>query len=338
VTIPQVRAVQMRELAARTGPLVAAAPEEHGAELAVHHDELSGAVRCFITAGDAAAAVDMVADLRMYWAGRGHVALARDLFDATLAMEGAPRVPRYAEAMTCRARFVFSAGGGADEAYASALDAARAAGDQVSEVECLIGLARVAARDVRWDDVRSLALEALELAKATGDGAHQRAPVHALAAAARMTGDLDEARRRYQESIEIGNALGMVSHAAPEYHNLGYVELQSGDLTAAEARFRLALAEARRYALTSLLPYCVLAFGALSVARGEFERGAVLTAAGMSYFDELGTVPDPDDQQEYESVIRELRDQLGADRMEALAREGQGLSLDAVVDQLEPEP
>jgi tetratricopeptide (TPR) repeat protein len=334
MVISQARAYQMRELAARSGSLMAVAPGEHSAELAAHHDELSEAVRSFITADDAVAAVDMVADLRGYWANGEHAELARDLFDAALAMEGAPLVPRYAEAMVWRARFVFSVGGAADKAYALALDAARAADDQVSQVEALVGLGRVAARDGRWDDLRSVALEALELAKATGDGAHQRAPVHALAAAARMTGDLDEARRRYQESIEIGNALGMVSHAGPEYHNLGYVELHSGNLPEAERMFGLALTEARRHAMTHQLPYSVLAFAALSVARGEFERAAVLTATAMSYLEESGTALDPDDQQEYESVVRTLRDQLGADRMEALTREGQGLSPDAVFDLL----
>lgn len=329
---------RMRALAAGTGPLIAAEPEERSAELAVHHDELSAAVRWFIAAGDAAAAVGMVADLRRYWFAGGHAALARDLFGAALTMDTASQAPRYVEAMTWRGRFVFSTGGPAGEAYASALDAAREAGDTVSQVECLVGLGRVAARDSRWDDLRSFALEALELTKATGDGAHQRAPVHALAAAARMTGDLDEARRRYLESIEIGNALGMMSHAAPEYNNLGYVELHSGDVAAAERMFRLSLAGARRHAITELFPYCVLAFGVLAVARSEFERGAVLVAAAISFFAESGTVPDPDDNLEYESVIATLRDQLSPGRLAALTGGGQALALDAALELLGSEP
>ncbi|HEX6448762.1 MAG TPA: tetratricopeptide repeat protein [Trebonia sp.] len=328
---------RMRALAAETGPVMATAPEAGIAELAVHHDELSEAVRWFIAAGDAAAAVGMVADLRPYWSIGGHAALARDLSGAALAMDTAPRVPRYVEAMTWRARFVFSTGGPADEAYASALQAAREAGDAVNQVECLVGLGRVAAREGRWDDLRSLALEALELARATGDGAHQRMPAHMLGGAAQMTGDLDEARQRYQESIEIGNAMGLVSHAAPEYHNLGYVELQSGDVAAAERLFRLSLAEARRYAITFLFPCSVLDFGALAVAHGEFERGAVLAAAAMSFFEESGTVPDPNDNLEYESVTRTLRDHLSADRLAALAKEGQDLTLDAALESLEAE-
>lgn len=325
----------MRELAAEAGPRVATEPEGPGAELAVHHDELSAAVRWFIAAGKVAVAVNMVADLRWYWAGAGCAALGRDLFDAALAMEGASRVPRYVEAMTWRARFVFSTGGRADEAYASALRAAREAGDVVHQVECLIGLGRVAARDGRWDDLRSLAFEALELARGTGDGVHQRAPVHALAAAARMTGDLDEARRRYQESIDIANELGIASYAVSEYQNLGYVELHSGNVAAAERMFRLSLAGARRYAITSHLPYSVLAFGVLAAARGEFERGVLLTSAAMSSFDQSGIVLDPDDSLEYESVTSTLRDQLGADRLAALTGDGQNLSLDAALELVE---
>jgi hypothetical protein len=101
--------------------------------------------------------------------------------------------------------------------------------------------------------------------------------------------------------------------------------------------FRLALAGARRHSITFLLPYSVLAFGVLAVAHGQFERGAVLVAAAMSFFEESGTVPDPNDKLEYESVIRTLRDYLSADRLAALTKEGQELPLDAALESIEAE-
>jgi hypothetical protein len=52
----------------------------------------------------------------------------------------------------------------AGDAYALAL-AARAQGDTASEVECLSGLARVALRESRWDEVRRHARAALQRAR-----------------------------------------------------------------------------------------------------------------------------------------------------------------------------
>src|SRR6266545_5817519 len=108
---------------------------------------------------------------------------------AAVAMDEAPRAQRYAEAMMSWARFTFFTGRPAAGAYASALAAARTEGDVVSEVECLSGLAHVALRESRWDDVRRHAQEASLLARSTGDDSLQRVPVHMLAAVARMTGD-----------------------------------------------------------------------------------------------------------------------------------------------------
>ncbi len=306
-------------------------PAEWNRKLAAHHDRLAAALQWFIADGNAMAAVEMVADLRRYWFDERHHAQARDLSAAAVAMDAASSAPRYAEAMTGWARFTFFTGRPAGEAYASALAAARAQGDTVSEVECLSGLARVALRESRWDDVRRHAQEALQLARSTGDGSLQRVPVHMLAAAARMTGDYEQARRRYAESIAIGEAMGMASHVPGEHHNLGYVELNCGDVVVAERMFRMAIEGAQRTGATWLLPYCVLDFGILAVAQGDLERGAVLVTAAKASFDAAGVALDPDDDAEYQAVVQALHDRLDADRLASLSTHGQALSLEDAV-------
>jgi tetratricopeptide (TPR) repeat protein len=326
-----VEAGRMRALAAEAEPHLVTEPVEWNRKLAAHHDRLTEALRWFITSGDATAAVEMVANLRRYWFDERHHAEARELSAAAVEMDGTPSAPRYAEAMMGWARFTFFTGRPAGEAYALALAAARAQGDAVSEVECLSGLARVALRGGRWDDVRRHAQEALQLARSTGDGSHQRVPVHMLAAAARMTGDYEEARRRYAESIAIGEAMGMASHVPCEHHNLGYVELHCGNVVDAEKMFRMALEGAQRTGATWLLPYCVLDFGILAVAQGDLKLGAVLVTAARSSFDAAGVALDPDDDAEYQSVVQALHDRLDADRLASLSTHGQALSLEDAV-------
>ncbi len=327
-----VEADRMRTLAAEAAPHLVAESVEWNRNLAADHDRLTEAVRWFIARGDATAAVEMVADLRRYWFDERHHAEARDLTAAAVAMDEAPRAQRYAEAMMSWARFTFFTGRPAGDAYASALAAARTQGDVVSEVECLSGLARVALRESRWDDVRRHAQEASLLARSTGDDSLQRVPVHMLAAVARMTGDYEEARRRYTESIAIAEAMGMDSHVPGEHHNLGYIELHSGNVVDAGKMFRMALEGAQRTGATWLLPYCVLDVGILAVAQGDLERGAVLVTAAKAAFDAAGVALDPDDAAEYESVVQALRDLLDPDQLASLSARGQALSLeDAVV-------
>jgi len=334
MTMSAVEADRMFALAAQAGPQIAADPLEWAQLLSAHHDELSDTVRWFIATGNAEAAVEMAANLRRYWQAADQSVLGRDLCTAVLGMPTAPRAQRYAELRVWWARFVFSTGGPAGEAYESALAAARERGDTVNQVESLVGVARVAARDGRLNDIRTTALEALELAKTTGDGAHQRAPVHALAAAARMMGDYQEARERYQESIDIGNALGMSSHAPPEHHNLGYVELHSGNLDQAERMFELALHGVRRFGLASMLPYCVLDFGVLAIAQGAVERGAVLVAAAKAAFDRAGTSLDPDDHLELQAAVKLLSERIEAGRLATLSRRGEELSVEHALSML----
>jgi len=326
-----IEAELMRALAAEAAPHLVSEPVDWNRRLAAHHDRLTAALRWFIASGDATAAVGMVADLRRYWFDERHHAEARDLSAAAVAMDEAPSASRYAEALMGWARFTFFTGHAAGDAYALALAAARAEGDTASEVECLSGLARVALRESRWDDVRRHAREALQIARSTGDGSLQRPPVHMLAAAARMTGDYEEARRRYAESIAIGEAMGMASHVPVEQHNLGYVELHCGNVADAERMFRMALDGAQRTGAMFLLPYCVLDFGILAVAQGDLERGAVLVTAAKASFDAAGVALDPDDDAEYQSVVQTLHDRFDADRWASLATHGQALSLEDAV-------
>jgi tetratricopeptide (TPR) repeat protein len=322
---------RLRALAAEAGPQLATDPLPWQEKLAEQHDRLADAVRWFVDAGDPAAAVAMVADLHPYFRAVRHDTVARELTLAAVELPGAADVPRYAEARAGLARLVFSSGRPAGQAYADALAAASSAGDAALEVECLTGLARVAAREERWDEVREHGLAGLRAAEHTPPGPHRRGPVHVLAAAARMTGDYAEARARYAESIAIAESLGLVAAVPSEQHNLGYVELHSGDLDAAERLFRQAVDGARRTGAEWLLPLAVLDFGVLAVAKGRLERGMVLVVAAKAAVDRTGTAFDPDDDAEYRAAVRALAERVDGGQLANWTRRGRGLSLaDAV--------
>src|SRR5439155_24729806 len=106
-----------------------------------------------------------------------------------------------------------------------ALRIARATDDVRGECDALTGLARVALRDGRYDEVVALARQARDRARAAGDREAEAAPLHLQVAGIRLQQDYAGAREVYLESLDLNAALGNAAWVAMEQHNLGWVEL-----------------------------------------------------------------------------------------------------------------
>src|SRR5690349_24025821 len=89
-----------------------------------------------------------------------------------------------------------------------ALQVARETDDTRGECDALTGLARVALRDGRYDDVVALAREARERARGAGDAEAEASPLHLEAAGVRLQRDYGAARELYIESLDLNAALG----------------------------------------------------------------------------------------------------------------------------------
>jgi ATP/maltotriose-dependent transcriptional regulator MalT len=96
--------------------------------------------------------------------------------------------------------------------------------------------------------------------------------------------------------------------AAAEHRNLAYVELRDGNLE--RARALVGEARARREGLDypALDAYLALDDATLAAAGGDLQRAAEHLQSAMQMFDQLGVIPDPDDEVE----IARLRRQIGA--------------------------
>ena len=118
------------------------------------------------------------------------------------------------------------------------LRVAQAAGDVRGECEALTGLARLALRDGRYQDVVALAGQGRELARAAGDREAEASPLHLQAAGVRLQAEYADARDLYLESLALNEELGSEAWQAMELDCLGWVELHLGNVVEAEARFR----------------------------------------------------------------------------------------------------
>jgi len=276
-------------------------------ELDQHREAVAHAVRAFASAGDATSALELVGRAWRIWFTNGELDEGSAVATAALAAPGAEAVPVWsARVLYADGLFAFRAGDGGRSLRRNeeALQVARTAGDARGECDALTGLARVALREGRYEDVVALARQGRERARAAGDRGAEASPLHLQAAGVRLQEDYAAARELYLESLELNAALGNARSVAMEQHNLGWVELHLDNVDEAEARFR------ERDARTGTDAYgdawSDLNWAAIAVARRAAHEAERRFAAGTHALEELGAELDPDDQSEFDWLSRQL--------------------------------
>jgi tetratricopeptide (TPR) repeat protein len=282
---------------ARAGDLDALAADRQG---------VARAVRESAQAGEAASALELVGRSWRIWFSAGELDDGSAVAAAALAAPGAEAVPVWrARTLYADGAFAFRSG---DQQRSlarneEALRVARETADVQGECDGLTGLARVALRDGRYDDVVRLARQAREVAQTAGDREAEAAPLHLEAAGVRLQNEYSVARELYRESLQLNAALGSTAWVAMEQHNLGWVELHLGNIDEAEARFR-----ERDAAGTDAYgdAWSNLNWAAIALARGNMGEAKRRFAAGTEALEELGAALDPDDQSELDWLKGQL--------------------------------
>ena len=266
-----------------------------------------GAVQAFAQAGDAASALELVGRAWRIWFTRAELEEGSAAVAIALGAPGATGIPVWrARALYADGLFAFRSG---DQVRSlarneEALRIARETDDARGECDALTGLARLALRDGRYDDVVTLAVQGRERARATRDREAEASPLHLQAAGVRLQGDYATARELYSESLELNAALGNAAWVAMELDCLGWVELHLGDVDAAAVRF------GERDVRICADPYAIawsnVTRAAVAVARGELHEAERQLATGKQTLEELGAELDPDDKFELDWVSEQL--------------------------------
>jgi tetratricopeptide (TPR) repeat protein len=257
------------------------------------------AVRAFAEAGNARAALELVARAWPIWLAssdmEGGSSVAADALDVS---DGSDVVPWRARVLYADGLFAFRASDMERSLLRNeeALRIARQSGDARGECDALTGLARVALREGRYDDVVELAREGRKRAKEAGDPEAEESPLHLEAAGVRLQQDYGAARDLYLESLRRAERSGTGFRAAAELHNLGWVELHLGNIDAAEERFRQrdAIAGANAYSDA----WTELNWAAVAAARRNWGEAQERFARGNRDIEKLGVALDPDDKLE----------------------------------------
>jgi tetratricopeptide (TPR) repeat protein len=273
--------------------------------LGIEPNAVAGAVRGFAEVLDAASALELVALTWRTWLSRGEISEGSAVVAAALAIPRGPVVPWEVRALYADGLFAFRAGDQprSQASNEKALVVARQTGDVRGECDALTGLARVALRDGRYQDVVALARQARDLALAGGDREAGVGPLHLQAAGTRLQGDYSAARELYLESLRLNTELGNATWVWTELHNLGWVELHLGNVEVARSRFQERDAATDAYGDA----WKELNWSAVAAAKGDLTEARRRYAAGTSALAKLGMALDPDDRSELDWLTGQLQ-------------------------------
>jgi len=277
--------------------------------LGVEREIVADAVSQFAEVGDAASALELVGRTWRLWLSGAQLDAGRAVVAAALAVPRRSVIPIWeARALYADGIFAFRAGDQprSRAANESALRIAQVTSDVRGECDALTGLARVALRDGKYDEVVALAKQARERAAVAGDREAGAPPLHLHAAGTRLLRDYRTARELYLESLRLNTELGKPTSVSMELHNLGWVELHLGEVDAARARFheRDAAMAADSYDDA----WTELNWSAVAAAEGDVDEARRRFAIGTNALEGLGVTLDPDDLSELEW----LKERVGA--------------------------
>ncbi len=268
---------------------------------------VADAVQACARHGDSDTALELFGRAWRIWLMRGGLDEGRGIAAAALAAPAGNGTTVWrARALYADGVLAFRAGDteGSRHRNDEALQVAREIGDARGESDALTGLARLALREGRYDEVVALARRGRERAKTTGDREAEASPLHLEAAGVRLQGDYAAARVLYLESLELNELLGNAGWVAMELDCLGWVELHLGNVAEAAQRFR------DRDATLGDEPYAVgwsdLRWAAVAAAQGDMDGANRRYAEAARTLIRMTNELDPDDQAELDWLSEQL--------------------------------
>jgi len=220
---------------------------------------------------------------------------------------------------------------GAEAISQNALALQKQLGDEAGQARSLQQLGILMGMASRLDEARSFFEQALVFERRHADPATLGALLNNLAIVTSRQGDLDRAEELNLEGIEIkrktGNDLGL-GHSL---HGLATVAQRKGQLDRAAELYRESLAIRHRVGDRRGTASSLEGVAMVLAALGEAEQAAILIGGAEALREALNTPITPDGLAEYQDILRELQNRLGASAFAARRLEGRDMPLGDVI-------
>ena len=282
-------------------------------EVETRYAALTEALEWLIEEGRADRALRLASTLVPFWMATKRIEDGDEWLMRCLGMADASAASR-ARGLYDHGYLVFWAGryDVADDRFVNARAEARELGDRDLEALALAGAARVALNAGPVEAVLLLR-RAVDLTADLPASAGRSSALHVLGVALQMSGDLEGAREVMRERLESGRAANDYSIVFVESANLSMVERQLGNLDDAEALSREAVRITVESGNNMALPWVLNGLAAVTAAKSDHERAAVLLGAAEGLLDKAGGEWPPDERAQYEETLAALRAAPSAD-------------------------
>jgi tetratricopeptide (TPR) repeat protein len=276
-------------------------------EVETRYAGLTEALEWLIEAGRADDALRLASTLVPFWMATKRIEDGDEWLTRCLAAADASPASR-ARGAYDHGYLVFWAGRYdiAHDRFVEARARADELGDRDLEALALAGSARVALTAEPAEAVRLLR-RAVDLTADLPASAGRSSALHVLGVALQMSGDLEGAREVMRERLESGRSANNESIVFIESANLSMVERQLGNLDDAEALSRDAVRITIESGDKMALPWVLNGLAAVTEAKSDHERAAVLVGAAEGLLDEAGGEWPPDERAQYEETLVSLR-------------------------------
>ncbi|HEX4215535.1 MAG TPA: tetratricopeptide repeat protein [Candidatus Dormibacteraeota bacterium] len=269
----------------------------------------------------------LVLALAPFWRIHGHLAEARDWFEAAVAagaaLEGQPLVARALNVLAglaWRQGDIAAARGGLEEAMAIW----RAEGDLPGVQRCLANLGVIASTEEDWEAGRRWLEQGLELAGELGDEGAAAITLDNLGVQLACQGRTAEARGRLEEALAIVRRRDDAAEQANALANLGMLDVFEGDGDGALRHYLASLSIVDAIDARMTLAECMEGLACLAAGEGRLDLARRLIAAAERSRQALGRPRAP--------WHRRLVDRLPAEAREPVAAEAEELDAAAVID------
>ena len=296
----------------------------HGAEwrarISREEPGLTNAVDWFARNAEGDQALRLAVPLAYFWSYDGRVAESRDLLTRVLAL------PSAAAPTPMRAKALYDVA-----EYEESLRIYRRLQDKAGIAAALLGLSRVALREMDYAAARRYAEESGVLRRDLDDQGGQASAVRMLASVARMQGQYDKAAELYEFSVNANRQAGWDLAVASGLSSLGYVRLRQGKIDAARKLFTDSLQKFRELQDEVGVASVLTGFASIAVEQKQATRAARLYASALAILDQFGVPLEPDDQLDMDHYTAKLLTLLPPDAFNAASAEGRTISSERAI-------
>jgi len=212
-----------------------------------------------------------------------------------------------------------------------AIELGRAA-NAPSVVSFSLGVLARIALNTDVEEAKRLLREAIAVSEGTDDVQGRSSAMHVLGVAYQMSGEFEAAREVMSARIALGRETDNVYLVGVESANLSMVERQLGNLDRAEALSLEALEILDRLGYAIAIPWIVNGLAAVTAARGDLERAAMLNGFAAAGIEAAGGAWPPDERQQYEGTLATLRAGMTTTALDGARARGAAMSTREGID------